>query len=110
MCGIAGALVNARSTVSHETLARMLKAIEHRGPDGHGAREFPAANGQRVYLGHRRLAIIDPRPEGAQPMTTADGRLWITFNGEIYNYEALRNELLAQGVVFRSHSDTEVLL
>jgi asparagine synthase (glutamine-hydrolysing) len=109
MCGINGIFAYDGAAAPIDT-AELIRTREHmaaRGPDGVGDWRSSDA---RVGFGHRRLAIIDPRPEGAQPMSTADGRLWITFNGEIYNYEALRNELLAQGVVFRSHSDTEVLL
>jgi len=109
MCGINGifAYGGAAAPIDMAELIRTREHMAARGPDGVG--DWRSSDG-RVGLGHRRLAIIDPRPEGAQPMSTADGRLWITFNGEIYNYEALRNELLAQGIVFRSHSDTEVLL
>jgi asparagine synthase (glutamine-hydrolysing) len=109
MCGINGifAYDGAAPPVDLAELIRTREHMAARGPDGVG--EWRSRNA-RVAFGHRRLAIIDPRPEGAQPMSTADGRYWITFNGEIYNYEVLRNELLAQGVVFRSHSDTEVLL
>ena len=78
-----------------------------RGPDGSG--EWYSADG-RIGFGHRRLSIIDLSPRGAQPMQTADGRLVITFNGEIYNYRALRKRLEAKGYIFRSNSDTEVLL
>src|SRR5215212_6149632 len=78
-----------------------------RGPDG--AREWFSSDGG-VALGHRRLSIIDLSEAGAQPMTSADGKLVVTFNGEIYNYKELRRELEAKGYVFRSHSDTEVLL
>jgi asparagine synthase (glutamine-hydrolysing) len=78
-----------------------------RGPDGHGA--WFSADG-RVGLGHRRLAIIDLSDSGAQPMASADGKLVITFNGEIYNYRELRSSLEKAGHRFLSSSDTEVLL
>lgn len=85
----------------------MVVALRHRGPDGEG--RFRDADAG-VALGHTRLAIIDLSDAAAQPMRSADGRFVITFNGEIYNYRALRDEMTAQGVVFRSESDTEVLL
>jgi asparagine synthase (glutamine-hydrolysing) len=78
-----------------------------RGPDGAGLWISPD---RRVGLAHRRLAIIDLSDAGAQPMANADGSLEITFNGEIYNYRELRRELEAKGYVFRTNSDTEVLL
>ena len=109
MCGIAG-IFAYRSTaraVDREELVRIRDHMTSRGPDGSG--EWYSADG-RVGLGHRRLSIIDLSPRGAQPMQTADGRLVITFNGEIYNYRALRSKLEAKGYVFRSNSDTEVLL
>ncbi len=109
MCGIAGALVRADSPMSRAHLGRMLDAIAHRGPDGHGACEFRAAGERRVLLGHRRLAIIDP--EGArQPMCDEAAGLALTFNGEIYNFRELRAELAACGYRFERDSDTEVLL
>jgi len=109
MCGIAGGVVNARSAMTGETLGRMLQAIEHRGPDGHGAREFEARDGWRVLLGHRRLAIIDP--DGArQPMCDDAAELALTFNGEIYNFRQLRAQLETLGHRFTRDSDTEVLL
>jgi asparagine synthase (glutamine-hydrolysing) len=85
----------------------MHDAMRLRGPDGEGVWFSPNA---RVGLAHRRLAIIDPTDSGMQPMSTADGRFHITFNGEIYNYRELRRELAAAGYVMRSNSDTEVLL
>jgi asparagine synthase (glutamine-hydrolysing) len=109
MCGIAGAIVNAASPMDSATLARMLHAIEHRGPDGHGAREYAAADGSRVFLGHRRLAIIDP-VGSPQPMCDDTAGLALTFNGEIYNFRELRERLKAVGHRFTRDSDTEVLL
>jgi asparagine synthase (glutamine-hydrolysing) len=109
MCGIAGAIASPRSGVTRETLARMLDSIAHRGPDGQGAEEFHASNGHRVLLGHRRLAIIDP-VGSPQPMCDKDAQLALTFNGEIYNFRELREELAACGYKFHRDSDTEVLL
>ncbi|HEY2037680.1 MAG TPA: asparagine synthase (glutamine-hydrolyzing) [Steroidobacteraceae bacterium] len=108
MCGIAGFLGGGFSAESaHEELAAMAAALRHRGPDDGGSWvDAPAA----VGLCHRRLAIIDLSPLGAQPMRSPSGRFIITFNGEIYNYRALRGELTGRGVRFRSESDTEVLL
>lgn len=84
-----------------------LAAIEHRGPDDWGIHE-DADRG--IALGHRRLSIIDLSPLGHQPMASADGAVTLVYNGEIYNYRELRAELETEGVVFRGHSDTEVLL
>ena len=91
MCGIAG-IYAYRSTakpVDRDELIRMRDHMASRGPDGSG--EWYSADG-RVGFGHRRLSIIDLSSRGAQPMQTADGRLVVTFNGEIYNYRALRSE------------------
>ena len=85
----------------------MRDSMAARGPDGSGLWASPDG---RTALAHRRLAIIDLTEAGAQPMASADARLHITFNGEIYNYRELREALAAEGEVFRSHSDTEVLL
>ena len=109
MCGIAGIYAFNPSAPAADRVE--LRAIrDHmiaRGPDGHG--EWFSTNG-RVAFGHRRLAIIDLTEGGAQPMHSADGQLVITFNGEIYNYRELRRELESLGHVFRTGSDTEVLL
>ncbi len=109
MCGINGifAYDGSAPPVDRAELIRTREQMAARGPDSAGDW---CSDDARVGFGHRRLAIIDPTPDGAQPMATPDGRLRITFNGEIYNYRALRDELLARGVVFRTHSDTEVLL
>ncbi len=100
MCGITGAVPG----IDRERLRAMTATLAHRGPDGEGYFSTPEAS-----LGHRRLAIID-LPGGAQPMTTPDGRHTLIYNGEIYNFPALRAELEAEGVAFRTRSDTEVLL
>jgi asparagine synthase (glutamine-hydrolysing) len=109
MCGIAGILAyrNVAPAVDRAELTRMNDRMAARGPDGSGI--WVAAD-RRVGFAHRRLAIIDLSERGAQPMASADGAHTITFNGEIYNYRALRAELEAKGYTFRSESDTEVLL
>jgi asparagine synthase (glutamine-hydrolysing) len=109
MCGIAGILAyrNVAPAVDRVELARMNDRMAARGPDGSGI--WIAAD-RRIGFAHRRLAIIDLSERGAQPMASADGALTITFNGEIYNYRALRAELEAKGYAFRTESDTEVLL
>src|SRR5690348_16500703 len=85
----------------------MAASISHRGPDDAGI--WIAADA-RVGFAHRRLSIIDLSPAGHQPMATPDERIWITFNGEIYNYLGLRRLLEGRGHTFRSHSDTETIL
>ena len=109
MCGVNGifAFNRAASAPSREELITTRDAMRARGPDGEG--EWGSPDG-RCLLGHRRLAIIDLSDKAAQPMTSADGRFVIVFNGEIYNYRELRKELEAEGATFRSESDTEVLL
>jgi asparagine synthase (glutamine-hydrolysing) len=89
---------------SGDSIDRMVASLGHRGPDAYAALRVP-----RCALGHTRLSIIDLEC-GAQPMTDGAGRYSITFNGEIYNYAELREELLGEGVTFRTHSDTEVIL
>jgi asparagine synthase (glutamine-hydrolysing) len=109
MCGIVGiyAYHAAANSVDRAELTRVRDHMAARGPDGSGAWFSQDA---RVGFGHRRLSIIDLSDLGAQPMESSDGKLVITFNGEIYNYRALRTELEAKGHVFRTQSDTEVLL
>jgi len=104
MCGIAGAFGR---NATEGSVRNMTDTLKHRGPDGWGVwfdPEIPAA------LGHRRLAIIDLSACGSQPMVSHCGRWVIVFNGEIYNFRALRAELEGEGVQFRGHSDTEVML
>ena len=105
MCGIAGVLDRSGQAVERKLLKRMGDVIAHRGPDGEGQ----YADGP-VGLVNRRLAIIDPSPAGAMPMTSGDRRFCITYNGEVYNFAELRDELRGAGQTFRSHTDTEVVL
>jgi asparagine synthase (glutamine-hydrolysing) len=109
MCGIAGihAYLDVASPVDRAELARINDRMAARGPDGNGMWISPDG---RTGLAHQRLAIIDLSENGAQPMHSACGRYTITFNGEIYNYRELRDELAARGYSFSSGSDTEVLL
>jgi asparagine synthase (glutamine-hydrolysing) len=104
MCGIAGYLANSGQPVDRFLAGRMCARMAHRGPDGYGA-----FFGSGVALGHRRLSIIDVSG-GAQPMGNEEGTLTVVFNGEIYNYEDLRRDLIEKGHRFRTCSDTEVLL
>ena len=109
MCGLAGifAYKDSAPDVDRAELLRIRDHMTARGPDGAGV--WYADNG-RIGLAHRRLSIIDLSERGAQPMRSADRRYVITFNGEIYNYRALRAEIESRGRVFHSESDTEVLL
>jgi asparagine synthase (glutamine-hydrolysing) len=110
MCGIAGFLTS-EGALDHATVLRQMTALlAHRGPDGDGHYLTATAGGRaRVGLGHRRLAIID-LATGAQPMSNGDGSIQVVFNGEIYNFQALRAELAALGHVFRTSSDTEAIV
>src|SRR5690349_8913671 len=110
MCGFAG-LFDPLTRTNDENLravtGRMTETLFHRGPDDGGVWvDAPAGIG----LGSRRLAIVDLSPEGHQPMASRDGRYVMAFNGEIYNFKAIRSELLSLGHKFRGHSDTEVML
>ncbi len=109
MCGIAGAFAfgPGAEPVDRNIILRLNDLQRHRGPDGAG---LWSADDHRVVLGHRRLAVIDTGSSGAQPMLDASGRWVISFNGEIYNYRALRQELEGLGRIFRTESDTEVLI
>jgi asparagine synthase (glutamine-hydrolysing) len=106
MCGIAGLFRDSGvSAADSEAVARMTRAQQHRGPDAEGIHVD-----RRAVLGHRRLSILDLSDSGRQPMSNEDGSLTVVYNGEIYNYRELRRELLEAGHVFRSQSDTEVLV
>ena len=105
MCGIAGQFnFQRRAPVERETIARMARSIAHRGPDDEGF--FISGP---VGLGFRRLSIID-LAGGHQPMSDAQETVWVIFNGEIYNYRELRNQLQNKGHQFRTSSDTEVII
>jgi asparagine synthase (glutamine-hydrolysing) len=105
MCGICGKLeLRNDAEADKRTLERMMSAINHRGPDGRGS----YVDGQ-VALGHTRLAIIDLHT-GAQPMCNEDETIWVVFNGEIYNFGTLRDELAKKGHIFKSATDTEVIV
>ena len=104
MCGITGLLDLRREPVDPALVARMNDLIVHRGPDSEGIHAD-----RECAIGMRRLSIIDVSG-GAQPLSSADGRLWLVCNGEIYNYRELRAELQARGHVFATHSDCEVIL
>jgi asparagine synthase (glutamine-hydrolysing) len=109
MCGIAGAFRLGADAPDPRPMAAALDALRRRGPDDRGTESITVPAGTVVF-GHTRLSVIDLSAGGHQPMYTADGRFVVVFNGEIYNYRELRAELQAQGHVFRTASDTEVLL
>ncbi len=110
MCGIAGvAWESDAPPFDPAVLRRMIDAIAHRGPDDEGIYSSPSGPGPGALLGHRRLSIID-LGGGHQPLSNEDGSVWIAFNGEIYNYQELQPELIRQGHVFRTSSDTETIV
>jgi len=110
MCGIAGVVSFDGELVAPELLRRMIDVIGHRGPDANGVyTDGPVGAGGSVGLAHARLSIID-LSGGQQPMPNGDRSLWITFNGEIFNYVELREDLIRKGYKFATHSDTEVIL
>ena len=106
MCGISG-IITRSSVVDDTILQRMIAPIEYRGPDGDG---YLCLENNTVGLAHRRLSILDTRAIGRQPMNSACGRYWVTFNGEIYNYLELKKDLIAAGYNFKTETDTEVLI
>lgn len=106
MCGIAGKLYfDKEQTVTREELLQMAGTLVHRGPDGGGV--WTEGN---IGFAHRRLSIIDLRSVANQPMSNEDGTVWVTFNGEIYNFQELRTELEKKGHIFKTQSDTEVIV
>ncbi len=109
MCGITGYL--SRDKFDIQLLKNMTDTLFHRGPDSSGYEMLKDGSEKWcVGFGHRRLSILDLSDKGHQPMTTSDGRLWITFNGEIYNFAEIKSDLLNRGYVFDSMTDTEVIL
>ena len=116
MCGITGIAYTNGRPVERDVLAKMTKTLAHRGPDDEGV--FIAESSKlkaqsrriNVGLGHRRLSIIDLSENAHQPMANEDETVWITYNGEVYNFRELRSDLIAQGHVFCSNSDTEVIV
>jgi asparagine synthase (glutamine-hydrolysing) len=115
MCGIS-ILIRKNRTTGSDVIKRMNTVITHRGPDGEGVQYFSKSGSEladgpwQLAFGHRRLSIIDLTETGSQPMSFDDGRVWITYNGECYNYIELRDELTCKGYRFTSSSDTEVIL
>ncbi|HTN70962.1 MAG TPA: asparagine synthetase B, partial [Methylomirabilota bacterium] len=105
MCGIVGILAKSQISEGHKVLLKkMADVLVHRGPDGEGF-YFD----QSIGLAHRRLSIIDLEG-GKQPLSNEDGTIWVTFNGEIYNYLELREQLIQKGHQFLTSSDTEVIV
>lgn len=104
MCGIAG-YSSRLENYNSECIKSMLSSIEHRGPDDSGI-----YSDGFVMLGHRRLSVIDLSEHGHQPMANEDGTVWVAFNGEVYNFKELRTKLKAKGHIFKSNTDTEVIV
>lgn len=109
MCGLCGVLSFDGSACAPEVAERMVASLHHRGPDARGTYQARTAAGS-VFLGHTRLSILDLSEAGRQPMSNETGKVWVIFNGEIYNFWTLRRELEACGHVFRSKTDSEVLV
>lgn len=107
MCGIAGIYKLNDTTLHTEILKRFTDSMNHRGPDGSG---YKLLEKETIGLGHRRLSILDISENGDQPMNYQDERYWIIYNGEIFNFEDIKSELLKKGYIFKSESDTEVIL
>lgn len=109
MCGILGSFSNESGAVTRDSFSGALERLSHRGPDDSGVFEREADSG-KLFLGHSRLSILDLSENGHQPMSSHSGRYWLTYNGEIYNYLEIRDDLVAKGHVFTTETDSEVLL
>jgi len=111
MCGILGA-VGSPDEVREQCLLQGLKGLAHRGPDDSGWHVIHQSGPQptSIFLGNRRLAILDLSLAGHQPMQDLNTGNWIVYNGEIYNFREIRSELESHGIGFNSHSDTAVIL
>ncbi len=107
MCGISGIWHLDKQPISEEKITYFTNSLSHRGPDGKGVY---IDNESQLALGHRRMSILDLSEKGKQPMSYANGRYWIVFNGEIFNFIELRRELINKGYGFDSDTDTEVIL
>lgn len=115
MCGIVGVVDTSGNDIEADMIRCMASTMFHRGPDDDGVyisnSELKTHNSKlNIGLGHRRLSIIDLSSAGHQPMSNEDGTIWIVFNGEVYNFEELRSELLAKGHTFKSRTDTETII
>ena len=110
MCGICGFINFDKSSISENDLMNMNNELEHRGPDDDGIMLNRSNAFGVVGLAQKRLSIIDLSPKGHQPMCDVDEKVWVTFNGEIYNFQEIKEELLAAGFTFKSTSDTEVII
>ncbi|MDP2905294.1 MAG: asparagine synthase (glutamine-hydrolyzing) [Candidatus Omnitrophota bacterium] len=110
MCGICGYITDKNISISAKTLEEMCDVMSHRGPDDRGFYIGKNHGRASVGLGHRRLSIIDLSEQAHQPMSNEDGTVWLTFNGEIYNFIELKRALLGKGHKFRSACDSEVIL
>ena len=106
MCGIVG-IISKNREIEEKLVFRMTEALFHRGPDDSGLWISPD---KKIALGHRRLSIIDLSEAGKQPMSDRDKKLHIVYNGEIYNFMEVRKELEKKGCIFKSKTDTEVIL
>ena len=106
MCGIAG-YISLTNGISPNQLKQATSLMQHRGPDAEG---FYFSDDNKVGLAHRRLSILDLSNAANQPMHSADGRYCIVFNGEVYNFKELKNQLIDKGASLKTSSDTEVIL